>query len=148
MHSFVSCLMHCVFATKDRRALIDSELRPRLWAYLGGIARENKMSALMVGGVADHAHILLALPSTLTLAKAIQVLKGNSSKWIHDTFPERWRFEWQEGYGAFSIGITGIAGTTQYIQNQEKHHHKTTFQEEFESFLKKHGMAYVQQDLE
>ena len=148
MHSFVSCLMHCVFATKDRRAFIDSELRPRLWAYLGGIARENNVTALMVGGVADHAHLLLALPSTLTLAKAIQVLKGNSSKWIHDTFPEHWRFEWQEGYGAFSIGITGIEDTTKYIQNQAQHHHKTTFKEEFELFLKKHGMAYVERDLE
>ncbi len=78
MHSFVSCLMHCVFATKERRRLIKPSLQERLWSYLGGIARENKIKALMVGGVADHVHALLSIPSTLSVAKSIQLLKGNS----------------------------------------------------------------------
>lgn len=86
MHSFVSCLMHVVFSTKERRPWITSEIQDRLWPYLGGIARENKMKALKVGGVEDHVHILLSLPSTLDIAKAVQLLKGNSSKWIHETF--------------------------------------------------------------
>ena len=112
MHSFVSCLMHCVFATKARRALLEPNLQQRLWPYLGGIARENKMKALMVGGADDHVHVLLSIPSTLSVAKSMQLLKGNSSKWIHDTFKEHWDFEWQEGYGAFSIGISGVEETT------------------------------------
>jgi hypothetical protein len=87
--------------------------------YLPGIARENKMRALVVGGVGDHVHVLLSIPSTLSVAKAIQLLKGNSSKWVHDTFKEHWDFEWQEGYGAFSIGISGVEDTTKHIQGQQ-----------------------------
>ena len=142
MHSFVSCLMHCVFATKERRPLITPELQTRLWPYLGGIARENRMKALMIGGVEDHVHVLLSLPSTLSVAKAVQLIKGNSSKWIHETFPEHQSFEWQEGYGAFSIGISGVDDTVKYIQNQAEHHRKMSFQEEVAVFLKKHGMEY------
>ena len=80
MHSFSSCLVHCVWSTKDRAPLLDSNLRSRLRPYFGGIARENKMKALAVGGAADHVHILVSLPTTLSVAKAIQLLKGNSSK--------------------------------------------------------------------
>src|SRR5438874_10444038 len=82
MHSFVSCLMHCVWSTKERRRLITPELQERLYPYLGGIARDNKMKALAIGGVEDHVHMLLSVPSTLSIAKAIQLIKGNSSKWI------------------------------------------------------------------
>jgi REP element-mobilizing transposase RayT len=99
MHSFTSCLIHCVWATKERRPFIKPELSSRLWAYQGGIAREHQMKALVIGGVEDHAHALLSIPSTLCIAKGIQLLKGNSSKWIHETFTELWDFEWQEGYG-------------------------------------------------
>jgi len=88
MHSFISCHIHCVWSTKNRTPFLDSDLRERLWPYLGGIARENKMKALVVVGVADHVHILISLPGTLSVAKAIQLLKGNSSKWIHETFPQ------------------------------------------------------------
>ena len=148
MHSFVSCLMHCVFATKERRPLIGAELQGRLWPYLGGIARENKMKALVVGGVADHVHVLLSIPSTLPVAKAIQLLKGNSSKLIHETFHDQRDFEWQEGYGAFSVGISGVSETIRYIEGQAEHHRKLTFREEIEVFLKKHGMTYLERDLE
>jgi putative transposase len=148
MHSYVSCLMHCVFATKERRPLIDASLQQHLWPYLGGIARENKMKALIIGGVQDHVHVLLSIPSTLSVAKSIQLLKGNSSKWIHGTFREQRLFEWQEGYGAFSIGISGVEDTTEYIKEQAAHHRKVTFAEELEVFLKKHGMECVEHDLE
>ncbi len=148
MHSFVSCLIHCVWATKERRPLIEASLQPRRWPYLGGIARENNIKTLVVGGVENHVHLLLSIPSTLSVAKAIPLLKGNSSKWIHDTFPQQRDFEWQEGYGAFSIGVSGVGDTTKYIEGQAEHHRKMTFQEELEIFLKRHGMEYVQQDLE
>ncbi|PWU19132.1 MAG: transposase [Verrucomicrobia bacterium] len=142
MHSFVSCLMHCVFATKERRPLIKPDLQERLWPYIGAIARDSKMKALLVGGVEDHVHVLLSIPATLSVAKSIQLIKGNSSKWVHDTFREHWDFEWQEGYGAFSIGISGVEDTLAYIRNQPEHHKKMTFREEVENFLKKHAMQY------
>jgi putative transposase len=123
-------------------------LQERLWPYLGGIARENKMEALLIGGIEDHIHALLSIPATLSVAKAIQLLKGNSSKWIHDTFKEHWGFEWQEGYGAFSIGISGVKDRTKYIRDQAEHHQKISFKEELVVFLKKHGMTYVARDLE
>ncbi len=142
MHSFVSCLMHVVFSTKERRSWITPEIQDRLWPYLGGIARENKMKALKVGGVEDHVHILLSLPSTLAIAKAVQLLKGNSSKWIHETFPKLKTFEWQEGYGAFSIGVSGVEDTIKYIENQAEHHRKKSFKDELKAFLKKHELEY------
>ncbi len=78
----------------------------------------------------------------MAIAKAVQLIKGNSSKWIHETFPQHATFEWQEGYGAFSIGMSGIEDTVAYIENQAAHHHKKTFKEELEAILKKHGMDY------
>ena len=142
MHSFVSCLTHVVFSTKHRQPLITPGLQDRLWPYLGGIARENKMKALQVGGVADHVHLLLSLPSTLAIAKAVQLIKGNSSKWIHDTFREHAAFEWQEGYGAFSIGVSGVQDTVAYIENQAEHHRKKSFREELIAFLERHALEY------
>ena len=116
-------------------------IRERLWPYLGGIARENNIKALAIGGVADHVHLLLSLPATLSVSKAIQLLKGNSSKWLRETFPELrlQGFAWQEGFGAFSVSISGVKDTVEYIQKQEEHHRKKGFHEEWETFLKKHG---------
>ena len=90
----------------------------------------------------DHAHLLLSLPPSLALAKAMQLIKGGSSKWVHDTFPEARDFGWQDGYGAFSIGISGVKATMAYIENQEEHHRKRNFEAEFVAFLKKHGIEY------
>jgi len=142
MHSFVSCLVHCVFSTKERRPLIKPELQARLYPYLGGIARENKMKTLSIGGVDDHIHLQLSVPSTLSIAKSVQLLKGNSSKWIHETFPNQRLFEWQEGYGAFSIAVSGIEDTTRYIESQAEHHRTRSFQDELIAFLDKHGIQY------
>ncbi len=142
MHSYVSCLMHVVFSTKDRRRLITPTMQSKLWPYLGGIARNNKMKALQVGGVEDHVHLLLSLPATLDVAKAVQLLKGNSSKWIHQTFPDQRGFEWQEGYGAFSIGVSGVADTIAYIENQAEHHRRVTFEEELAAILRKHALEF------
>lgn len=114
------------------------DLRERLWPYLGGIAKQNQMKALAIGGVADHVHILLSVPATLSVAKAVQLLKGNSSKWIREVFPTMRSFAWQEGYGAFSVGISGLDATVTYINNQTEHHRKRSFREEFVAMLQKH----------
>jgi REP element-mobilizing transposase RayT len=132
--------MHCVFSTKGRQRMITAQLQKRLWPYIGGIARENKMTALIVNGVADHVHVLLALPSTIAIAKAVQSIKGGSSKWIHETFPDQRTFAWQEGYGAFSVSVSDK--TIAYIENQAEHHRTKSFQEEFLAFLKRHRVEY------
>ena len=140
--SYVSSYFHTVFSTKERRPVITPLLRERLWPFLGGIARQNKMRALEVGGVEDHVHILLSLPSTLSIAKALQLIKGGSSKWVHETFPEHRLFGWQEKYGAFSVSVSQLDRIIRYIRNQQEHHRKITFQEEFLALLKKHRIAY------
>lgn len=134
--------MHCVFSTKERRPLITPEIQPRLFQYIGGIARENKMKLLAVGGVDDHVHLLISMPSTISISKAMQLIKGNSSKWIHETFPNNRSFAWQEGYGAFSIGVSDIERTKNYINTQAEHHGKMDFKTEFLAFLKKHEIEY------
>jgi putative transposase len=142
MHSFVSVHIHCVWSTKNREPALHPKLRERLWPYLGGIARENKMKAVAVGSAADHVHILVSLSPTISVAKVIQLLKGNSSKWIHEIFPELRSFEWQEGYGAFSIGASALDATVTYIRNQTEHHRGRTFREEFDIMLRKHGFDF------
>jgi len=140
--SYVSSYFHCVFSTKERRPFITPELRERLWPFLGGIARQNQMKAVEVGGVADHVHMLLSLPATMPVSKALQLLKGGSSKWIHDTFPEQREFAWQTEYAAFSVSLSQLDKAVAYVRGQEAHHRKMTFQEEFLVLLKKHRIEY------
>ena len=141
-HSYVSNLMHCTFSTKDRYPAIDSELESRLWPYLGGIARENRMKALAIGGTADHVHALMSLPGMMSFSRAVQLIKGGSSKWIHETFSNQKKFAWQEGYGAFSVSASQIPKTIAYINNQKEHHRRKSFQEEFLELLNKHGIEF------
>jgi putative transposase len=140
-HSYSNTLIHCVFSTKERRKIITPSLEARLHPYLGGVAKTHDMTALAVGGVEDHVHLLLSLPGTLPVAKAIQLIKGGSSKWVHDTFPDMQYFAWQEGYGAFSIGISQVERTRTYIHRQAEHHRSMSFEDEFVQFLRRHGIA-------
>ena len=140
--SYISSYLHCVFSTKERRRLITPTLRDRLWPFLGGIARQNKMKAIEIGGMEDHVHMLLSLPSTLSIAKALQLIKGGSSKWVHETFPEHRMFGWQVKYGAFSVSVSQLDTIIQYIKDQKEHHRQMTFQEEFIALLKKHRVEY------
>jgi len=139
-HTYVSGLVHCVFSTKNRRNSIAPDQLSKLWSYLGGIARKNGFKALAAGGTENHVHILLSLPATMPLAKAVQLLKGGSSKWMNDTGAGD--FAWQEGYGAFTVGISQQAHTTSYINSQAEHHRTRDFDGEFLAFLKKHGIEY------
>jgi putative transposase len=139
-HTCVSGLVHYVFSTKERRNLIPAEIQPKLWAYIGGIARNNGMKALVVGGTENHVHVLLSLSSTVSIAKAVQLIKGGSSKWFHEQFGGD--FAWQTAYGAFTLGISQKVATIAYVQSQPQHHKKRTFEEEFIAFLKKHEIEY------
>jgi putative transposase len=141
-NTYTSLYYHIVFSTKNREPFIKKDMRERIWAFLGGIARENKMTALSIGGTEDHIHILLMAPPAMALSKMVQFLKGGSSKWIHETFPEMRRFAWQDGYGAFTVSKSQLPDIVRYIQGQEEHHRAKTFQEEYLAFLQKHGIEY------
>ena len=141
-NTYINILIHTVFSTKNRESWLSSLLRERLYPYMCGIARENGLKVLCIGGTDNHIHILLSLDSTTSIAKAIQFIKGGSSKWIHETFPQLRLFSWQEGYGAFSIGISNVDETKKYIENQEKHHSKESFRDEYLKFLRKNNIDF------
>ncbi|MBM2835270.1 MAG: transposase IS200-family protein [Candidatus Brocadiaceae bacterium] len=141
-NTYINILIHTVFSTKNRELGLSSSLRERLYPYMCGIARENGLKVLCIGGTDNHIHILLSLDSTTSIAKAMQLIKGGSSKWIHETFPELRLLSWQEGYGAFSIGISNVDETKKYIENQEKHHSKESFRDEYLKFLRKNNIDF------
>jgi putative transposase len=140
-HSHVCCLVHVVFSTAERRPFIRDEIRERLHGYLSGIGRENEIQVLAVGGTADHVHLLISLPRTISIAKSVQLLKSGSSKWIHENFSGSRTFAWQEGYGAFSIGVSQRGTTVKYILAQVEHHKRISFDDELKKFLSIHGIV-------
>src|SRR3954462_7702749 len=103
VHTFANLLVHVIFGTKDRRPSIIPEIRPRLFAYMGGIISEAGATPLIVNGADDHAHAFVGLPSTLAIADLLRLLQTNSSRWVHEGFPKARDFAWQSGYGAFSV---------------------------------------------
>jgi putative transposase len=139
-HTYISDLIHCVFSPKERRNLIPPEIQSDLWAFVGGIARKNGFKALIVGGTENHVHVLLSLPAEMPLAKAMQLIKGASSHWMNEHHTKG--IAWQQGYGAFTVGISQKDDTIAYIQSQAEHHRKRSFEEEFVAFLKKHHVEY------
>jgi putative transposase len=124
-HTYVSGLVHCVFSTKNRRDLIAEGVQSQLWAFLGGIGRKNGFKAVIVGGTANHVHVLLSLPATFTLAKAMQLIKGASSHWMNENHAKD--FAWQEGYGAFTVGISQRDQTISYISGPTRASQETKF---------------------
>jgi REP element-mobilizing transposase RayT len=140
-HSHVCCLVHVVFSTAERRPFIRDEIRERLHGYLCGIAHENEIPIFAAGGTADHVHLLISLPRTISIAKSVQLLKSGSSKWIHESFQGSRTFAWQEGYGAFSVGVSQKAMTVKYIQAQIERHKRISFEDELKKFLSVHGIT-------
>jgi REP-associated tyrosine transposase len=143
MANTYTCLnIHVVFSTKNRERLLDADIRKQLWPYIGGIAQENKMVALAVGGVEDHAHVLISIPPVISVSKAVQIIKTGSSRWIHDNYKGKRDFAWQVGYSGFSVSPGKIGRTMDYIHGQEEHHNKASFQEEYVKFLRESGINY------
>ena len=138
-HTYFQNVMHVVFSTKERRKIIPVDMKQRLWSYTAGICKRQKVFVHAIGGVEDHIHLLLQFPATIAISEAIKTIKANSSGWMSD---EIGKFAWQEGYGAFSVSQSKIPAVVRYIQNQERHHHKMSFEEEFIGFLEKHGIEY------
>jgi putative transposase len=138
-HSYVSNRLHIVFSTEGRRNLIAPELEPKLWAYIRGIGKNHRFPIFAIGGTRNHLHLLLPLPAAESLAKAVQTLKANSSKWINEHGNG---FAWQEGYGAFSVSASAVSAVTAYIENQTSHHVRQSFEDEFRILLNKHGIEF------
>src|SRR5512143_3761139 len=138
-HSYCTNLVHCVFSTKDRAHSIPAETQEQLWAYLEGIANHHHMPLLAVGGFSNHVHLLVSIPQTATVASALNRFKANSSRWMREHGKN---FEWQKGYGAFSVSPSQVPIVKEYIRTQAEHHAKHTFEEEFISLLQKCGVDY------
>jgi len=138
-HSYVCVYVHIVFSTKNRQPLIPEQKGRVLWRYLAGIAKNHGLKAVAVGGMPDHVHILLSLSPEMGVAKAVNLLKSNSSKRMREEHP---RFGWQEGYSAFSVSASALNSVEEYINTQPEHHQRRDFAQEYLALLKKHGVSY------
>ena len=118
---------------------MSGEFRPRMWAYAAGVCKKFDILVLAVGGMEDHIHLLVQIPPTLPVAKAVLAIKSNSSRWANE---EGHKFAWQQGYGAFSVSSSIVPSVIRYIENQEAHHRKMSFDTEFLALLKKHGIGF------
>ena len=144
-HTYTNLLTHTVFSTKERLPLISNEIKPGLFAYLGGLIKELKGKPVIINGMSDHVHILAGLPPTVSIAEAMRFIKANSSKWITQKFGKP--FEWQKGYGAFSVSRSNVDAVYKYIQNQEAHHQMFDFRNELIGLLRKNDVEFDEQFL-
>ena len=141
-NTYTALFYHIVFSTKNRVPFIKHDIEERVWEYVGGVARHHKMTALQVGGIEDHLHVLVMAPATLSPSEMAQWLKSDSSKWIHEEFPDLQDFGWQDGYGTFTVSKANVPSVVGYIQNQRAHHQKQSFQEEYVEFLERSSIEY------
>jgi REP element-mobilizing transposase RayT len=139
--SLANMIVHLVFSTKDREACFtDAEKMNSMHAYLGGISAKLECPTIVIGGVADHVHILARMSRTISLADWAKELKRASTIWMQGEWPEFATFHWQAGYGAFSVSQSNTDAVVKCIRNQPEHHRTRTFQEEFRAMLRKHGI--------
>ena len=141
-HTYSALYYHLVFSTKDRKPHIQIDDADRVWGYLGAIARAHRVSALAIGGIEDHVHMLLKAPPVVSPSDVVRTLKANSSKWIHQTLPNWRHFAWQDGYGIFAVSKSNVDAVTRYIRNQRLHHRQATFREEYERLLRAHEIEF------
>ena len=135
-------LVHIIFSTKNREPLLDPETRQRLFPYMAELIRDKGSECYRIGGVEDHVHLAIRLSKTATLSKTISEAKTGTSRWLKELSLKLSDFSWQEGYGAFSISPKDLDAVIRYIDQQEAHHKKTSFQDEFHKFLKQYKMDY------
>ncbi|MES2138980.1 MAG: IS200/IS605 family transposase [Bacteroidota bacterium] len=140
--SLTKIYIHLVFTTKYRESVLHKEVQPELYSYLGGICKNLECFPIKIGGYADHIHILCLLSKKIAVMKLLEEVKKNSSKWIKTKGEEFTDFHWQDGYGAFSVNPSEIDIVVKYIENQEEHHKKVSFQDEYRAFLKKYKVDY------
>jgi putative transposase len=141
-HSYRVHYFHLIWSTKNRTPWIDKEIQERLYPYLGGITKNHKGKLIEVGGMSDHIHMLIELSFIDKFSHFIRDLKSCSSLWIHQTFPQKKDFAWQEGYGSFSVSFSALEKVRDYIRNQEKHHEHQSFDQEYLKLLEHHRIQY------
>ena len=140
--SLSKVILHIIFSTKDREPWLDSDMRPRMYAYLATICHDLGGELVRVGGVADHVHIVTTLPRTFSQADLIEQIKKTSSKWIKTLDARHRGFFWQRGYGAFSVSPSQLEAVLEYVDEQQEHHRTRTFQEEYLELLRRDGVDF------
>ena len=140
--SYSALYVHVVFSTKHRAADIDAEMQGRLFEYVGGILRQRKCVLMADGGITDHVHLLVSQGREWGLSDLMRDVKSLSSGWVHDTFADKSRFEWQTGFAGFSVSQSNLDAARSYLAPQEEHHRKMTFQEELIKLLRKHEIEF------
>jgi putative transposase len=139
--TFSKLLFHIVFSTKDRMPYL-GPVRDDLFPYMGGVIRGIRRKAMNINGASDHVHILTFLSADVSVAEAVRVVKSNSSRWVHQSHRGRRAFAWQAGYSAFTVSESNFGDVSRYIDDQEEHHRKQSFQEELVAMLKKYNLPY------
>ena len=145
--TYTNLLYHLVFSTKNRIALVTAGIREDLYKYIGGIVRGEKGKLLEIGGMPDHVHLLVKLRPTITVSEMLNRIKAKSSKWINEEKAKLRKFGWQEGYAAFSVSESQVGRVRAYIRDQELHHKRQSFQDEFRALLDKHSIEYEERYL-
>jgi len=138
---------HAVFSTKHRTNLITPELEQRLFPFIGGIVRDLRCTLLAINGMPDHVHLLIRYRADLSHSDMLQQIKGRSSNWINETFPQIGHFAWQEGYGGFTVSKSVVPDVEAYIARQKEHHQRQDFQAEFVQLLRLHGIEFNEKKL-
>lgn len=140
--TLTNLLYHIVFSTKHREPIIGPSIHDNLYAYIGGIIREDGGTLLQVGGMPDHVHIVARFRSDPSVAEMVKTFKAKSSKWMNERHGHEGHFGWQTGYGAFTVSQSQLASVIRYVRNQEKHHRRNSFQDEFRRLLEKNQIEY------
>jgi putative transposase len=146
-HVFINFTYHIVFSTKCREPLLTDDIRERVFEYLGGILRERGHCSIIINGMSDHVHILAKIRQDRPFADVVREMKAISSGWIHRTFPNGQDFSWQRGYGAFTVSESQVERVRAYIANQQIHHRKQSFAEEFPALLKANNVEFDERHL-
>ena len=141
-NTYTNLFFHIVFSTKERKQFLTKEVRDELYLYISGIAKAKNFQIPIMNGTDDHIHILTILKPDISISKAVQYIKSGSSKWIHERFPKLKIFSWQEGYGAFTVSMSQVEKTKKYILNQENHHKKMDFIEEYRKLMKINNIKF------
>jgi REP element-mobilizing transposase RayT len=140
--SYTQLIYHIVFSTKERREFLTSDKLARICKYVAGIIRNHEGIPLAVNGVSDHLHVAAVVGPSVALSQFVGTVKSNCSKWIHETFDDMRDFSWQDGYSAFTVSASVKDSVLSYINSQETHHHKMSFQKELILLLERHGVKY------
>jgi putative transposase len=140
--SLASLHCHVVFSTKNREPFIRPEIKQPLYDYIGRVLCNTRCVLCAAGGVADHVHLLVSLHREVAVAEAVRAVKCNSSRWVHESFPDLLHFAWQTGYGAFNVSYSLLDSVRKYLARQEEHHKNQSFKDEMLLLLKKHHIEY------